>query len=489
MLLGSPASASGLFSTTPPLRSDNAVEAGSLYRSWFNTCRHQHEKCKVKVSGTLVDEEPGPELPTRILDLGDPTAGDLALLESKGRRGDYCALSYCWGPPDSQTFLTTRETLQQRLQGIKFNDLPKTFQDAVQITRGLGMRYLWVDGLCIIQGDKDDWESESERMGAVYENASLVIAASGSASAKEGCFVTHNRDLSAVDLPYYSEDGQTEGLVHACAHIPGEDGDSQPYFGPLQQRGWALQEAYFARRALHFMPGGPSWCCRELQHDERGTYFDMQFWKDWEDILDDYTRRQLTYYESDRLMAIKGYAMELQKKTGDIYNRGVFLSQLPRQLLWINRHGPSLEDIAEMPSWTWASQGGDKYFWGSQFSIESPHVAPVISHDKFRFDDSELLTTEGRTIVCYTSRNRLDQEYTDLRHTPLTPLQDLFEMAMLGGDFRPDYLTEPSDSPNPRPQGLAYFDDGCYSTVHVLPLVTDGAWGGSTYVFNTSPSL
>ncbi|KAK8076974.1 HET-domain-containing protein [Apiospora saccharicola] len=479
---GVSASAPGLFSTTPPLSSDSAVEARYLYSTWLDTCRNQHEKCKTKLSGTLVDEELGPELPTRILDLGDPTARNLALLESKGRRGEYCALSYCWGPPDSQTFLTTTETLHDRLRGIDFDALPKTFQDAVQITRSLGMRYLWVDGLCIIQGDKDDWESEAGRMGAVYENASLVIAASGSASAQEGCFATGQREMSSVDLPYYSDNGQFGGLVHVCQQIFRWE-DASPTDGPLQQRGWALQEAYFARRALHFMPGGPTWRCREEQLNERNNRVRLFFDTAWEGIIENYSKRQLTY-KSDRLVAIQAYATELQKKNADIYDLGVFLSRLPSQLLWINRFRTNSDGLAEsrvdLPSWTWASIGGEKYLLAYQLSFSVPHLAPVITSDRFHIDDTGSLLVQGRTTMCLNSDDRVSETYKGLTvlPAPLAPLQNLFESlrSYLGTDAL--YLTEPAESPHSRLQGVAYFDDEPYDTVYVLPLMTGGVWKG-----------
>jgi hypothetical protein len=58
-----------------------------------------------------------------------------------------------------------------------FASLPKSFQDAVTVTRGLGLRYLWIDALCIAQDDKSDWELESGNMAAIYRNVYLVIGA------------------------------------------------------------------------------------------------------------------------------------------------------------------------------------------------------------------------------------------------------------------------------------------------------------------------
>ncbi|PMD19341.1 heterokaryon incompatibility, partial [Hyaloscypha hepaticicola] len=66
--------------------------------------------------------------------------------------------------------------------------LPKTFQDAVLITRDLGVRYLWIDSLCIIQDSDEDWEQEAARMSEVYANGYVMLAAHGSENCHGGCF-------------------------------------------------------------------------------------------------------------------------------------------------------------------------------------------------------------------------------------------------------------------------------------------------------------
>src|SRR5438034_1924444 len=66
--------------------------------------------------------------------------------------------------------------------------LPKTFQDAVLLTRALGVRYLWIDSLCIIQDDEKDWKRENPKMGEVYQYATITIAAAHARDSSEGCF-------------------------------------------------------------------------------------------------------------------------------------------------------------------------------------------------------------------------------------------------------------------------------------------------------------
>lgn len=134
------------------MHADNSPEAMVLFNGWLEVCRRDHLCCKKTISGALIDEETGLELLTQILDVGGNNATIVSLIEPKGMGDNYCSPSYYWGPPGTQTRLTTRNTLHDHLSGIKLDILPNTFQDAVAITRGIGLRHLWIDALCIVQG-------------------------------------------------------------------------------------------------------------------------------------------------------------------------------------------------------------------------------------------------------------------------------------------------------------------------------------------------
>src|SRR5256885_16010047 len=77
---------------------------------------------------------------------------------------------------------TSKMTLNMHTRGIPFSHFPKTFQHAILICRGLGVNYLWIDSLCIIQDSEEDWALQSARMTDVYSNSWLKI---GRASCRE----------------------------------------------------------------------------------------------------------------------------------------------------------------------------------------------------------------------------------------------------------------------------------------------------------------
>lgn len=122
-------------------RNSGSNECLRLAKAWLNNCLQQHPQCKTRTK---------PELPHRVIDV---TMGQIRLsIPYKGATGYWVALSHCWGKEN--TFKTTPSTLELHQHGIKWGDLPKTFQDAVLVTRALEISYLWIDSLCIIQDDE-----------------------------------------------------------------------------------------------------------------------------------------------------------------------------------------------------------------------------------------------------------------------------------------------------------------------------------------------
>jgi hypothetical protein len=306
-------------------------------------------------------------LPTRILSVGSSTSEDVNLVESKGLQGRYCALSHRWGPPERNPLRTLKENLQNHLAGIPFLSLPRTFQEAVTITRGLGINYLWIDSLCIVQDDLEEWLRESEVMGSLYQNATLMISASGSADSTGGCFIVKRSKQAILTVSDLNTDAQDSGRLYI---LPQPSGKRHPRHGYLAKRGWALQERFLSRRKVFFMPGGISWGCKEFELDERSFYED--FWAfvfpSWTSFVPEYTDMDITR-PSDRLAAIQGVATEMSKGRNSCCLYGIWEDELLAQTLWgtLSRPEPGNE-LPGIPSWSWARTDGAKtweYAWRS----------------------------------------------------------------------------------------------------------------------------
>lgn len=117
-------------------------------KNWLKECTMNHKACKHNKS---------PQLPARVIDLGDGKTRALRLVETQQESGTYVALSHCWGPESHQPLRTVAGNLESLKVKIPESQLNKTFLDAIEVCRHLGVRYLWIDSLCIIQDSLEDW--------------------------------------------------------------------------------------------------------------------------------------------------------------------------------------------------------------------------------------------------------------------------------------------------------------------------------------------
>ncbi|KAH8811166.1 heterokaryon incompatibility protein-domain-containing protein [Xylogone sp. PMI_703] len=256
--------------------STDSDEAFQLVQDWLNACTRTHSTCR-----TLANAE----LPLRLLDVGSwqETAREPFLSTKHPDLGRYACLSYCWGGP--QTTKTTLSTLEAKKSSIPLQELPKTIQDAVIITRRLGIQYLWVDSLCIIQDSPEDWDSQAALMGEIYANAFITIAAAASANCHGGCFAA--RTLSS-DAPFKLNVRGRDGGIGTVyigndtelVDFGAERGRSEisPYSWmdqktALDERGWTLQESLLSTRILKYTPNLMFWTCRAASLREDGAAY------------------------------------------------------------------------------------------------------------------------------------------------------------------------------------------------------------------------
>lgn len=129
------------------------------------------------------------------------------LYVTKGEKESYICLSHCWG--DFQPIRTTTTNIEDHKKSIPWQFLPQTFQDAIDLTRFLSIRYLWIDSLCIIQDDRDDWAKESAAMASVYGNSYLTISATAAANCSKGLYASSDlRRIGPHELKTVLGNGQ-----------------------------------------------------------------------------------------------------------------------------------------------------------------------------------------------------------------------------------------------------------------------------------------
>lgn len=210
----------------------------SIIKLWLQDCDLGHRSCQ-GASGYL---------PTRLIDVGSLEEPSLRLVETKRDNvlnKQYIALSHPWGdkfkhPP----FRTLPENIESFARSIPENQLPATFKDAVNCTRKLNIRYLWIDSLCIIQGPYGDFNAESKRMEGVFSGAYCVLAASRANGQRDG-FLSHRPQRE-----YITFQRGAEKPFYVCKTIDNFSRDVIE--GSLNKRGWVLQERALARRTIYF---------------------------------------------------------------------------------------------------------------------------------------------------------------------------------------------------------------------------------------------
>ncbi|KAK7728222.1 hypothetical protein SLS53_009422 [Cytospora paraplurivora] len=211
--------------------------------------------------------------PTRLVDLTeidlDLDHGKLRLIATQDPV-QYIALSHCWGVlPDEQRsqWLTTRDNVEDRLRsGFDLEVLPRTFRDAITVTLELGQQYLWIDSLCIIQKDEDDWELEAGKMEAYFHNAYCTIAATSAKDSTQGFL---ERPPPSSDL-WVRVPCSSGAEIFVTTFV--DDFEEDVLGGLLNKRAWVLQERALSRRTIHFTDRQTYWECGGGVRCETLTY-------------------------------------------------------------------------------------------------------------------------------------------------------------------------------------------------------------------------
>jgi hypothetical protein len=398
-----------------------------LARNWIEKCQEQHS-----IISACLPSSDLPYRPKRLIDVG----GSVLRLVERSEAIDsreatkYATLSYCWGKTMPESAKTTMSTLVAHQKALDMLQLPRTFRQAVEITRGIRIPYLWIDAICIIQDSRDDWEEEAAAMGLVYSNAVVTIAAAVSEHCDGGCLQILPRldpprpvtpdvdDLARLTPDDYFQYRRAKSFFESSEW-------SQFFLGnPLLSRGWTLQERELSPRIIHFTASQVLWECRQARcsesfpngdPDERdglekaGRCLDLhsrsranfaevstgralsqpgsivesitveQRLLAWRETVEDYSGRSFTKVE-DRLPALSGLATEIRMLIDDEYLAGLWRKDLPEALLWrhepsyYNDHRWSISSVRipgyHFPTWSWVSIEGP--IWWPNFAMVRP---------------------------------------------------------------------------------------------------------------------
>jgi hypothetical protein len=184
---------------------------------------------------------------------------------AENERGTYICLSHCWGTA-AVPIRTTSSNISSHKEGISLSALPQTFQDALAFVHRLGLRYIWIDSLCIVQDDKDDWLLHAKSMATIYQYAHLTLAATWAKDGTVGCYSSgspYDATLLSAENTERSSLYYRRTLPHwwdQTSRIASYSSDSSY---PLLSRAWVFQERILSPRILHFGEAELLWECME----------------------------------------------------------------------------------------------------------------------------------------------------------------------------------------------------------------------------------
>jgi hypothetical protein len=409
----------------------------------YTSCISEHAQCRR-----------GPTyLPKRVIDISGPV---YRLLEPpSGVKGYYVALSYSWG--DKGFPMTTTETYEGRKLGFGQETVPVVFRDAASIAQRLGIGYLWVDTLCIVQDSTADWEEQAAKMGDIFEASALTIAASASPDPGVSLFGARRDEYQAIelisDVNEVFEDVVFKVRRKIARGIHSKTGRSLE-IDPLETRAWALQEKILSTRLIAFTGGELQFSCRTSKSCEcrQKSYpsqplfsvpshissmeQSLKWSKSWTKIVEEYSGRSLRIPE-DKLPAISGLATKFGSATGFVYIAGLWKETLMYDLSW--QRDSDLRKVPSTwlgPSFSWVSfQGAVSYrFARHSYSGTRIHHTEVVEvhyetmgHGPYgRAAYGSSLTVCGYTVMAClcTSWNDLRSYKLRIGHTDYMPNTD-----------------------------------------------------------------
>ncbi|KAH8786754.1 heterokaryon incompatibility protein-domain-containing protein, partial [Hyaloscypha sp. PMI_1271] len=386
-------------------RSELALERIS---KWLSHCIENYESCK----------PPDPSyIPRRLIHVGSFGKEEPSLVEPS-KPVLYLCLSYCWGPDTKDVLVTTAANLASHYKAIPLATVPATIRDAISICRGLGFSYLWVDALCIIQGDQKEWLKDSAQMREIYSNSHLTLSAVEPASCKLGFL--GKQSFGGCEWQRPVETDVPVQVINGHCVYPREG----EWIFSLDKRGWCLQESILPRRRLLLNGSEMLWQCQQEKYCECGhvylaedvknksrmvstshsEFFDQyarpKSYEHWRALVEEYSDRYLTQ-KTDKLSAISGLAKEFSEEHGWLKAEGTYKlyrgdAEFVYDLAWVAITSKDRIRIPEIkqtpryiaPSWSWASVDG---------SIRYQFQEPLFS---WKHDPVETLNCSVEEVIC-----------------------------------------------------------------------------------------
>lgn len=332
-------------------------------QAWHDQCCGTHKECNQTLSrcGAInADYAPLPSRCIKVSYIDSLQQYGFQLCDTTGQFGRYIILSHRWAPETFACRTTRANYLQRTGTGSTWDQNPtRLFVETCMLAHRLGIPFVWIDSLCIIQDDARDWGREAVKMAGYYQHAWITVSATTTNPATGGLFsdiATEN--LPRVSrLPYRDRQGVRRGYFYVqCTDDAELNRVYQQHVkhSELLTRGWVYQEWLLSPRTVAFTPAGVIMVCsasppqsavgdlvrnrkstQEQQWDsaERESPGDLvniafknsispnmsspdAIFESWRRAVTAYSGLALTHLEADRLVALSGVASEFGQALG-----------------------------------------------------------------------------------------------------------------------------------------------------------------------------
>ena len=423
----------------------------NLMKSWVQNCL-AHSSCRKRADVPL---------PPVIIDVPGDSGVDPELINTNGQMGQYAVLSYCDADRKSST---STITLEIRSNPLNKNDLPRAFRDAIEITRLLGLRYLWIDAFCSKNANPAGVGQDFRKSNDIYTQCAVLLSADRGGDCNTGMLGDRKVAYSPL-LGKKKNRHLRQTLLRWKWDID---------YSPLHHQAWAAEARYLSPRILHFTQrqliwecaGGHFWEASGIGDDEFGSgQRRMQFRKEsaqpvverllrkeiggdestsrnvtreileaWYQGVDDFSSLQLAD-PVDKLPAIAGMAAVFDNANLGTYLAGIWAKHLTFGLSW-SRSYSLLKKPAQYraPSWSWASIDG-----GITSLINS--WPPTRMQEQF--DDPAWIDKFGpRILECHMNLSDPSNPYVGFEYGSLLKVEATcigFHQLMSHVEFKPGF--------------------------------------------------
>jgi len=362
---------------------DKHIADPLLLFEWATTCRNNHPNCREHQTAGLAPFTAG----IRLIDVSRLCLQDISVEQLSTSSIEYATLSYVWGPlrQPCTLIMSNYEALHVNgsLGPASNRKLPRTVLDSFSVAQKLGIAYIWVDALCIIQDSFKDWEIQSRMMDKIYQRAVLTICGAVGMDSNAGM-------PGIGETPRYLK--QNLGLYRNLQLTTVKPVADIIRASAWDSRAWTFQERLLSARCAIFTIDGMVWQCRTATwREDIKSPLENTLWnldsvgsplgalvgnpvRSYSSCVKIYSGRKLTL-ASDKLHAFNGLGEVLVRNLRSKLVFGLPSRYWDWALLWEPESAGGILDGGyreTLPSWSWSG-------WDQQVSWRLSTVAGPLS--------------------------------------------------------------------------------------------------------------